>query len=73
MRLLQDVEVQDEDANFPSFSEGLSLRLAENIIKGLLPDDFPSFSEGLSLRRWNGKGKQRAENPISLPFRRDFH
>ena len=59
--------------NFPSFSEGLSLRAGLPSWKiGPWCRDFPSFSEGLSLRAvcpchltcvcW-----------ISLPFRRDFH
>mgnify|MGYP000436551052 CR=1 FL=1 len=36
--------------NFPSFSEGLSLRLAVIPPVGEELGDFPSFSEGLSLR-----------------------
>ena len=36
--------------HFPSFSEGLSLRPAENVVQGAGGADFPSFSEGLSLR-----------------------
>ena len=36
---------------FPSFSEGLSLRVAGvGVLLVLLLIDFPSFSEGLSLR-----------------------
>ena len=35
---------------FPSFSEGLSLRVRSRCSGGLLRLDFPSFSEGLSLR-----------------------
>ena len=34
---------------FPSFSEGLSLRVKSSV-KGIIADNFPSFSEGLSLR-----------------------
>ena len=36
--------------NFPSFSEGLSLRVITAIHLHLVRRDFPSFSEGLSLR-----------------------
>ena len=35
---------------FPSFSEGLSLRLGQNHAAVFLHGNFPSFSEGLSLR-----------------------
>ena len=58
--------------NFPSFSEGLSLRVAEASAAHLQDPNFPSFSEGLSLRaqaRYAGSARGR----ISLPFRRDFH
>ena len=61
------------DANFPSFSEGLSLRVelelveAENVL-----GYFPSFSEGLSLRA-QGEKTCTLIRFISLPFRRDFH
>ena len=34
---------------------------------------FPSFSEGLSLRDIEPCECCEAKNPISLPFRRDFH
>ena len=58
---------------FPSFSEGLSLRVLSNLWVLSRYSDFPSFSEGLSLRvpaiscqSWN-------RVCISLPFRRDFH
>ena len=37
------------DTDFPSFSEGLSLRV-ESVHDLVLVLDFPSFSEGLSLR-----------------------
>ena len=37
--------------DFPSFSEGLSLRHEAEAATGALGGDFPSFSEGLSLRR----------------------
>ena len=38
-------------AYFPSFSEGLSLRMIREGFILQEPTDFPSFSEGLSLRR----------------------
>ena len=57
---------------FPSFSEGLSLRVAMKDSIGTVLEHFPSFSEGLSLRVTDtplaGEGLG-----ISLPFRRDFH
>ena len=59
--------------NFPSFSEGLSLRAV--VVSHVLsnPSDFPSFSEGLSLRVDRGEHCAGSVEPISLPFRRDFH
>ena len=36
--------------NFPSFSEGLSLRGVRPAGSGIKSSNFPSFSEGLSLR-----------------------
>ena len=57
--------------DFPSFSEGLSLRAPVHEI--LQPaHHFPSFSEGLSLRD-GGPIDVTDEVVISLPFRRDFH
>ena len=47
--------------HFPSFSEGLSLRVeAHNAALDALPD-FPSFSEGLSLRGIAGVKLVRAK------------
>ena len=59
--------------NFPSFSEGLSLRDRPQFVPGSYPRDFPSFSEGLSLRVAVFYPVLPAGYPISLPFRRDFH
>ena len=59
-------------ANFPSFSEGLSLRV---VISGLILQinlNFPSFSEGLSLRGVNVRILSPMSG-ISLPVLRDFH
>ena len=58
--------------HFPSFSEGLSLRVSlfEDGCAVLL--DFPSFSEGLSLRARVPLAVTE-DGGISLPFRRDFH
>ena len=53
--------------DFPSFSEGLSLRPISNLIHavaGVL--DFPSFSEGLSLRLKSIR--QRLEMDAGFPF-----
>ena len=41
--------------DFPSFSEGLSLRGAADEFMDSLEADFPSFSEGLSLRASYGR------------------
>ena len=61
-------------SNFPSFSEGLSLRAAAHLTRTTGAVNFPSFSEGLSLRDAEHSQQiysRRVE--ISLPFRRDFH
>ena len=60
-----------EASDFPSFSEGLSLRDQRFHGRGCARSYFPSFSEGLSLRAFRGFFKLKP--PISLPFRRDFH
>ena len=57
--------------NFPSFSEGLSLRVMEMPAGALSMVNFPSFSEGLSLRAQ--LHVLAHVGGISLPFRRDFH
>ena len=45
------IDPKRDQLDFPSFSEGLSLRL-EALNKAVEEShDFPSFSEGLSLRR----------------------
>ena len=58
--------------DFPSFSEGLSLRVTDTPLAGEGLGDFPSFSEGLSLRV-RRSGGEIERGLISLPFRRDFH
>ena len=59
--------------DFPSFSEGLSLRLLR-LRAGTHRDPyFPSFSEGLSLRLRIDLNHEGDGFEISLPFRRDFH
>ena len=61
------------DRDFPSFSEGLSLRARGCGLAGQsAARNFPSFSEGLSLRAVIAE-TCAAYNLISLPFRRDFH
>ena len=59
--------------DFPSFSEGLSLRGPRMMVRRRrrVPD-FPSFSEGLSLRAFRSSTGTTVTF-ISLPFRRDFH
>ena len=58
--------------NFPSFSEGLSLRQSSLSCLVLLVGDFPSFSEGLSLRHgcrgWGGS----YDAPFPFLFGRAF-
>ena len=45
------LERQEMAKNFPSFSEGLSLRVTQALLFEQSKDaHFPSFSEGLSLR-----------------------
>ena len=44
------LELEDPRGDFPSFSEGLSLRLGVCRRGVGLGRHFPSFSEGLSLR-----------------------
>ena len=58
--------------DFPSFSEGLSLRHTMSDLDALATEYFPSFSEGLSLRHIAGYARVSSAG-ISLPFRRDFH
>ena len=59
--------------DFPSFSEGLSLRARwQAAPHRAVASDFPSFSEGLSLRE-PLSGYEKGHPAISLPFRRDFH
>ena len=60
-------------SDFPSFSEGLSLRAPGARRVGQQITHFPSFSEGLSLRVFSGTAEKGAPEHISLPFRRDFH
>ena len=53
-------------ADFPSFSEGLSLRVPSVGLEQQRHPDFPSFSEGLSLRV-----KQKMQNlsqKLTFPF-----
>ena len=53
--------------NFPSFSEGLSLRHQRaQRLKQLVVADFPSFSEGLSLRP--GRLTTTAHQGVIFPF-----
>ena len=59
--------------DFPSFSEGLSLRVSRQKLRRFLIAKFPflfggTFIEGkMAPRRWSVRDR------ISLPFRRDFH
>ena len=58
--------------DFPSFSEGLSLRGRRlRVIK--VKAHFPSFSEGLLLRGFLDEIPVRGRTSISLPFPRDLH
>ena len=47
----QNKQAEAKAKDFPSFSEGLSLRLLLDVLVSSLSGDFPSFSEGLSLRQ----------------------
>ena len=42
--------LKTQQQNFPSFSEGLSLRVTSITTSLIHQNNFPSFSEGLSLR-----------------------
>ena len=53
-------------SDFPSFSEGLSLRLPGGACADRSLRDFPSFSEGLSLRQVRRRGPRRVE--VEFPF-----
>ena len=66
------IDLMINELNFPSFSEGLSLRVSATETKECSRGDFPSFSEGLSLRVLAVVFVSRCPG-ISLPFRRDFH
>ncbi len=59
--------------DFPSFSEGLSLRALLTLTIERVKVYFPSFSEGLSLRVSLITISPATGAKISLPFRRDFH
>ena len=62
--------------HFPSFSEGLSLRLFTGPVGGVTVRDFPSFSEGLSLRlggmNWNDTGRDFPSFSEGLSLRPRF-
>ena len=60
-------------SHFPSFSEGLSLRLLKHTKTQAANSYFPSFSEGLSLRRGSKITGAFVKTQISLPFRKGFH
>ena len=64
--------LRDANYDFPSFSEGLSLRPTMTCCTNRVVFNFPSFSEGLSLRRTSSSSSFLL-HLISLPFRRDFH
>ena len=50
------------ELDFPSFSEGLSLRLLHSVVFAQSTHYFPSFSEGLSLRRGTLRARQDHRN-----------
>ena len=58
-------------ADFPSFSEGLSLRRVAAVCVAASTTHFPSFWEGLSLRFLMGTLPPDIAE-ISLPFWKDF-
>ena len=60
-------------SNFPSFSEGLSLRLNQQTRKPPTErENFPSFSEGLSLRRLHHRWQHCAGAAFPFLFGRAF-
>jgi len=59
------LRISEHVINFPSFSEGLSLRLDDETRGGHHRADFPSFLEGLSLRPTRSVGRSVSR---SFPF-----
>ena len=57
-----------EDVHFPSFLEGLSLRLSPGAMLPVMLKDFPSFLEGLSLRHEHHLLVERAGHRFPFLF-----
>ena len=62
-----------EVPDFPSFSEGLSLRPRRSDCSNPPGRHFPSYLEGLSLRQSAETDAQPGEGKISLPLWKGFH
>ena len=59
--------------DFPSFSEGLSLRAAGEYATKFKIDKFPFLFGGTFIEGSQAHENSSRELMISLPFRRDFH
>ena len=59
--------------NFPSFSEGLSLRLVMGAPRDPLGCTFPFLFGGTFIEACGSPIFRGQDRTISLPFRRDFH
>ena len=59
--------------DFPSFSEGLSLRGLQTMPRTQGPPGFPFLFGGTFIEGPHYCNPDPDGQPISLPFRRDFH
>ena len=62
-----------QTANFPSFSEGLSLRGEAGLHSPRGRAGFPFLFGGTFIEGTQAPPQLSAKTEISLPFRRDFH
>ena len=65
--------VESSSAHFPSFSEGLSLRIKLLSRFGAVCYKFPFLFGGTFIEEFSKPTSESLRMDISLPFRRDFH
>ena len=70
---IKTARVASEWGDFPSFSEGLSLRAAGEYATKFKIDKFPFLFGGTFIEGSQAHENSSRELMISLPFRRDFH